>query len=573
MDLSHAPAEPQLTPPTAMSAPRMSNTTRYLCGGAYLDSDFRDKVLNELLDDPFRAVPPSYGGCDLLPIIHHARRSRSLLVVRDGLITAILLLGLALTPMSVISWLSFLLPLVLLTLERVRRGPMLVRGLLWFWAFGGYVILFVVYALLLAATGFGSFVTAGAVLVYAFLQNAGLLLVPLATLGVAILYRIIVYTTLAGTLKPGAPPPEPGPDQPRTADRLAYVARAQTGNVTMYANEDAFMGAGGIERSWSIAVELDRARTVTETGRGTERRERPVDIDPAELHAFVRTRLTEMRDQVLRPNEGIRRLDIGDHVVARGIYRVTDWPGAHPLIGQDGRPRHHATPEEIAAISRHPQGGVRYYQRVTIAHEGQEIRDTAGRLVAPAEDQEAVTSAFIYLAVEGRMLYTQFVVTALPPAKEAYHVVDRLPDMPGWRIAWESVRALKLLLLRDVLAAPVRLTRTAVRAVRQQFVTLDPSRHVVYPYGARLSVRELGASHGMQTYLQLLDTAKYVKLIEHRLTEAVLDYLEDKEIETGTYRMQAANVMMNMSVRDSVVNGPIAMGTRASASSHHHTRG
>ncbi|WP_156325695.1 hypothetical protein [Nonomuraea sp. SBT364] len=567
MDPSHSPA---------MSAPRMSNTTRYLCGATYLDNDFRDKVLAELLLDPFRAVPPSYGGCDLLPIIHHARRSRSMLVVRDGLITAILLLGFALSPMSVIGWLSFLLPFVLLTLDGVRRGPALVRGLLWFWALGSYVILFVLVALLASLAGLGG--AAGALFVYAFFESAGSFLVPLATLGVAVLYRIIVYTTLAGSLKPGAPPPAPAPEQPKTADRLGYVARAQTGNITMYANEDAFMGAGGIQRSWSIAVELDRVRTTTETGRGTRRRERPVDIDPAELHAFVRTRLTEMREQVLRPNEGIRRLDIGDHVVARGIYTVADWPGgpgrgAHPLIDQHGLPRYLATPEEIAAISRHPQGGIRYYQRVTISHEGQEIRDTAGHLVAPAEDQEAVTSAFIYLAVEGRMLYTQFVVTALPPAKKDYHVVDQLPTMTGGRIAWEAVRALKLLLLRDVLAAPVRLARTAVRAVRQQLVTPDPSQHVVYPYGARLSVRELGASAGMQTYIQRLDTAKYVKLIEHRLTESVLDFLEDNEVETGAYRMQAANVMMDMSVRDSVINAPIAMGLNASASMDHRSRG
>ncbi|MEU1389756.1 MULTISPECIES: hypothetical protein [unclassified Nonomuraea] len=561
--------------------PRMSNVTRYLSAAAYLDSGFRDRVLGELMFDPYRAVPPSYGGFDLIPVIHHCRRSRSMLVVRDALITVFFLVGFVIVPMTTIAWVATLVPLVLLTSGRLRGGSFVLRAMLWFWSASmAFLLVLAAFStalsvLLLQSFSSSSFFDDSPSYGFADVLTQGLgtlalaMSVPFTTLGVALVYRIATYMTLAGTLRPGAPEPVTSATGPRTAHRVDYVRSAQWGNITMYANEDAFMGAGSIARSWSIAVELDRVR-----GReGPPRRQDdPVDIDPVELHAFVRERLKDMRDRVLRPNEGIQRLDIGDHVVARGIFTVADWhqggaPVSHPLIGKNGLPRSHATPEEIEAVVRHPQGGVRYYQRVTINNAGQEIRDRNGRLVAPAEDQEALTSAFIYLAVEGRMLYTQFVVTVLPPAYGPYHVVDRLPTMTGGRIAWEAVRSLKLRLLRDVLAAPARLARTGVQAVRQNMLAPDPRKHIVYPYGARFSVRELGASDDLQTHIQVLDVSKYVRMIEQRLTEAVLDFLEDKGVETGAYRLQAASVTMNtLSVSGgATVNGPVAFGHQAAA--------
>ncbi|MFC4113164.1 hypothetical protein [Nonomuraea zeae] len=570
---------------TSANAPQMSNVTRYLCAAAYLDSGFRDKVLGELLFDRYRAVPPSYGGFDLMPVIHHCRRSRTMLVVRDGLITAFWIIGFLMAPLSMIAWAFTLVPFVLLTADRVRRGPAFLRLLIWLWAaYAVFWLIFLVFfseaaglvsALLARPSSYEDLYAAGAVSSSLAGGLVQALLVPAGTLAIAVVYRIAIYMTLAGTLRPGTPEPITRVAHPGTGRRLDYIRRAQWGNVTMYANEDAFMGAGSIERSWSIAVELDRVRDAL----GARRQDEPVDIDPVELHAFVRGRLVDMRDRVLRPNEGIQRLDIGDHVVTRGTFTVNDWqreraPVAHPFIDKDGLPRFLATPEEIAAIARHPQGGVRYYQRVTINNAGQEIRDLRGNLVAPAEDQEALTSAFIYLAVEGRMLYTQFVVTVLPPAFGPYHVVDRLPTMTGGQIAWEAVKVLRLRLLRDVLAAPARVVRTGVQALRQTMMAPDPRKHIVYPYGSRFSVRELGASESLQTHIQVLDVSKYVRMIEQRLTEAVLDFLEEREVETGAYRLQAAGVTMNtvtVSAGGSV-SGPIAFGQHASATVHNNAR-
>ncbi|NUT39143.1 MAG: hypothetical protein HOV86_04070 [Thermoactinospora sp.] len=507
-----------------------------------------------------------------------------MLLVRDAVITACLVAGLVLSPLPTVGWIVTLLPFALLSLDRVRTGSPVLRAVLWVWAAMTIlqVVLSGVLLLLLdsltATFGvrrdpFGGDPSPGPLLE----EFALSLLVPLAAVGVALAYRCAVYLTLAGGLRPGSPAPPAYTTDYKLRGRLAYIEQAQWGNITMYATEDPFMGAGVVTRTWSIAVELDRVRRGGTAEARSTIQESPVDIDPVELHGFVRRRLTDMRERVLRPWEGIHHLDIGDQVVVRGVFPVADWSrrqAPHPMLGKDGLPRYRATPEEIAAIIRHPQGGVRYYQRVTVGNTGQEIRDASGHLVAPAADQEALTSAFIYLAVEGRMLYTQFVVTVLPPASRPYHVVDQLPVAGSGRIAWEALAAVRLTILRDALAAPWRLARSVAQAVRQGMSAPVPGDHPVYPYGARFSVRELGASPTLQTFVQSLDVAKYTRMIEQRLTEAVLDFLEERQVDTGAYRLQAAGVTMNtVNVGAHASVGPVAVGHHAAATVNNGQRG
>jgi hypothetical protein len=108
----------------------------------------------------------------------------------------------------------------------------------------------------------------------------------------------------------------------------------------------------------------------------------------------------------------------------------------HPLIDpRAGAPFSNATPEAIEAIIRHPQGALRCYQRVTIAGHGQAVTDADGGPRVPAVVRDTALSAFIYLAVEGQMLYVQFVATALPPIQRRFRLVIRPGDLGDW-FAW-----------------------------------------------------------------------------------------------------------------------------------------
>jgi hypothetical protein len=173
---------------------------------------------------------------------------------------------------------------------------------------------------------------------------------------------------------------------------MASPSRAQWGSIALYGAENPFVGAGRVHRSWSIVVEMDRTRNGSNAPSPAPREH--VRIDPVDLHSFVRQRLLEMRDAVPSPPERLGRLHISDHLAVRGTFTRLDWERSatarswggqsHPLIDPSSGLPHFAAPAEtVAAAIRHPQGGLRYYQRVTVGAEAPEVRSPAGHLPAP----------------------------------------------------------------------------------------------------------------------------------------------------------------------------------------------
>ncbi|GAA0987325.1 hypothetical protein GCM10009555_066420 [Acrocarpospora macrocephala] len=560
----------------------LSNATRYLCAAAYIDPAFRDKVVDELLADN-RAVAPSYGGLDVSPVLAHCLRSQRFSWMRDGAITVLMLLGVLLNPAS-LGVLLLALPFALLALSFVKERRVL-RVVVIIWAAWNALTLIASLAVttLLALLSTGAPLIGGLNSLAPRRNVADQIAVSLASLGtiftiaaflVGIAYWVGQYILLSKSFRPGEPHVIPFTDYGTDVRRQNYIKNAQWGNLTLYDGEDPFIGAGATNRAWSIVVELDRRRPEHGKTSGTRRN---TAIDPVQLHTFVRERLAQMRDDVVNPEESIVRLAIKDHLTAPGTFRRPDWNTSfprepwlnqsHPLIDEHGFPRFTLDDDAIQAVIRHPQGAMRYYQRVTIGAEGPPVTKPDGQAVMPGIDREIDISAFIYLAVEGRMLYTQFLVTALPPCKREYHIIDVLPAMTSpVQVALQALRAVRLQLAAEILFAPFRLVGLIWRELMKAITKPNPARFRVFPFGSRQSVRELGAEPEPTSFMQVLDIDKYSKLISQRLTEAVLDYLEDQEIDTAIYRQQASTVVnYGALITGGTITGPVAAGAAATA--------
>jgi hypothetical protein len=263
------------------------------------------------------------------------------------------------------------------------------------------------------------------------------------------------------------------------------------------------------------------------------------------------------------------------HVVAQGECmqgpRPADPGGTgpefrgHPLIDdRNSLPYSLAGDRAIEAIINHPQADIRCYQRVTVGTQGQTVRTRTGRVLAPAEYQDLALSAFLYLAIEGRMLYAQFVMNAMPPIRRPFRIVDMLPSYTTGMIVRRVVREHGPRSAADGLLGPVRLVRT-LYGMAKEGLTLGgraPAAFVVYDYGARLSVREEAAEPTFRTFMQTLDADKYTNLIERRINEAVLDHLQRCHVDVTAYREQAAVVMNNPFIMNggSISGSQIAVG-------------
>jgi len=396
------------------------------------------------------------------------------------------------------------------------------------------------------------------------------LLVFLGLVGTTLFgYSYSMFRTFSERLRPGAHAGRFYPADQQVEHRIAQVAGAQDGNMAIYAGENPFIGTGVRGASWSIAIELDHAQG---SGQGSQWRMPKsrgyVPINPVELHQVIRARLLKLRDEDLPGNERISSLTVHDHVVGDGHCRW-DSPIVDPV---QMMPFSAATPEAIDALIRHPAAGLRYYQRVCVSAEGQTVW-ARHREVIGSTDQEIAASAFIYVAVEGRMFYLEFVPAVLPPILQQYHLIDRLPKVTSSRFITKVLVQVGSTAFRDMVWAPFGLIGTVWRifAERRSFQeeAIAAKDYVFADIGARISVREIGSASSPRTFLQRLDAAKYTKIIERLVTDTVFDFLVEKGVDTSAYQESASAVINNNYNIAGNVHA-LATGSHGRAEAHSH---
>lgn len=538
----------------------VSNATRYLCAAAYLDPRFATTVLGELMGSR-RAVVQSRG-IDLIPIIRHCNKARKQRLVRDILLIIPyfpLLWGLLIPALGV----SFLLSLLPGTRwDRRSRGFRKygrVIGIGSVVVMLGYVaaaVILVFVSAVVTLRGQSPPSLTAQLWTIAFGWLACLILYAAILLG----YGVAQHRTLGAWLVPGAPPLPPAAEPARVQARLAEIYAAQHGNLTLYSGEDPFLGTGVTplgwrtadsrvgagEQAWSIAIELsheDRDGSGEQKDgflgsfpRGAKRGR--ASIDPVKLHEMLRERLLELSDPGLPPNERVGNLTVDHHVVGEGRLK---WNS--PLVDPVRLiPYSQVSPEAITALIRHPQARLRSYLRVSISDEGPMVF-ADDQPVIGSVDQDIVVSAFVYVAVEGRMFYLQFVPTSLAPVDDSFCMVDRMPRLGSGEFLAMAVGNTARTAFFDIVDAPFNVYRTLrqmwteFRAVGAQMPTGREDAHT--NIGARLSVRELGAQPHPRTYIQQLDVSKYTQILERLVLEAVLDFLDSEGVDTTAYRASA----------------------------------
>ena len=537
-----------------------SNATRYLCAAAYLDPPFATTVLGELMGS-HRAVVQSRG-IDLIPVIRHCYKARKQRLARDIVLTILDLpffWGLLLPILGVAFLLSFLPGSRWDRLPRGFRTYARVIGI-------GAIILMFLYVIFLV------FLFFLAVLIIPQGQSPSLTtnfgpavivwLVFLGSyLGALFGYNLARHRVLGTWLVPGAPVPPLAAESADVQARLAEIDAAQHGNLTLYSGADPFLGTGVTplgwrsadsrvgagEHAWSIAIELSR-----EDPGGNGR----ASIDPVKLHETLRERFLELSDPGLPPNERIGHLTVDHHVVGEGQLR---WNS--PLVDPVRLiPFSLVSPEAITALIRHPQARLRSYLRVSISDEGPMVF-AGDQPVIGSVDQDVVVSAFVYVAVEGRMFYLQFVPTSLAPVDERFRVVDSMPRPGSGEFLSMVVKDTARTAFFDTIEAPLNVYRTMrqLRAERHagRAHALAGQHDAYRDIGARTSVRELGAQPHPRTYIQQLDVSKYTQILERLVLETVLDFLDSEGVDTTAYRA-SAQAIYNSGV---IVGGNVANST------------
>ncbi|MFD5830083.1 hypothetical protein [Lentzea sp. NPDC060358] len=528
--------------PTAFSP---DDTTRYLCVAARTDERFAEKVSRALLHDDLHATAPSVG-FSLRPVLLHALAGFRQRRVRDWCLLAATALALVLSPLWTLAALLVVLPAGGALARRASQSRRLRDAVA---ALVAVVLLMLVALSIVSALGTAPEPTRRTPRPEAPVDEWLTGLPWLAVLTALGMYGLMVWTewrtrrTLLGELtraefRPDAAPALPA-SQAWLGDRLAAIDDAERGNVTVYDGFTPFIGHGPLVSTWSFAL--------PSLHRDAES-DRVVALDAVELVAHVRDRLAGVG---VAPDE-LPGLVLTERAFVSGNALTT-----HPALlpERDEAPRQHLSADDLARLAARPHGSARHYLCAQV----------------PSWGGEVVASTFLHFSTDGRLLYLQCDRTVLGPLWQQYHDVDRIsPVLTAGAVGRMLARAAGDL-SSAVPRAPFRVVRDLSfhwRRERHRAVERAIARQDLgYSYGARFSVREEATDANYHNYFQKTDAAKHLKLIERHVLAALLDFLDDRGVDTTEFRNRQMTILNQGVIQTGGISnvGNQAVGSEATA--------
>ncbi|MDW4904829.1 hypothetical protein RB628_05580 [Streptomyces sp. ADMS] len=571
MSTAYVPQQPQPTPGAPPAPPHASEATRLLCAGTYLDSGYRDRVIEELHLNEQRIVAPSLG-FDAARVLAHALRARRQELMWAGAILGLWVIGAALTGGLLT---LFLFPIAYIAVASWIRGrdayPPLYRRvpafLLRWWG----RVLFAVLLFLTAAVAFGVLDDESASSSSYGSSDSGLygdgfsdspsatdVLVPSgdsvseliglwqawATFVMLALIALCVAAqrgqfarALAAELSPqrfpdaASDPAEQAEGQrfQRLKDRIRLEQHAP---LIMYNEARPFRGAGAAYQTWVLAVELrpDEMKKQQPLGnRVVLEKIRPL-IEQLRLPAEYAGQLGRDR---------LRRLEIDECVFlpAEGIGRREEAP-YHPQAFEEHRAR--------------------------AVEEGAEKRRHFLRIRVGGWEEELVVTVFVRIHTQGRMLTLEVAPHVLTPVREDFKNADRaahryLNNNALGKAAWA---------VAQVPGSVARSLVTLGKGLLYVWRLLTGGYAGALPDGPGLSVRELG-SVPLGSDFQEMDVLRYLKNVQDRVANGVRVALAESGYQTGEFMQKITNINNNGDVTNiaRVDNSTFAVGSHASASS------
>lgn len=535
-----------MSQPTAFSP---DDTTRYLCVAATTDERFAERMTKALLNDDLHGVAPSVG-FSVRPVLLHALAGIRQRRVRDWCLLAATVLALVISPLWTVLALLVILP-VGGSLGRRAGESRRLRDVVF--ALITLAILLLVSVLLVSALGKAPEPTrtrrAPEPPVAEWLVGLPWLAL---LIGLAI-YALMVWSewqtrlTLLSRLTRGAFQPDAAPPLPASqswlSDRMAAIDAAERGNVTVYHGFTPFIGHGPLVSTWSFALPSLRS-----DANSAEDAESVVPLDTVELVTHVRDRLAGIG---VEPDE-LPGLFLTERAFVSG-NALTMHPALLP--DREQAPQQHLSDEDLARLAGRPHGSARHYLCAQV----------------PSWGGEVVASTFLHFSTDGRLLYLQCDRTVLGPLWQQYHDVDRIsPVLTAGAIGRLLARAASGM-AGAVPRAPVRVVRDLTfrwRWERRRTVERAIARQDLgYDYGARFSVREEATDDNYHNYFQKTDAAKHLKLVERHVLAALLDFLDDRGVDTTEFRNRQMTILNQGIIQTGGISnvGNQAVGSEATA--------
>lgn len=479
------PPEPAGPAADRTAGDAVSNATRLLCAGTYLDAVYRATVIRELLTHRFRVVAPSYG-YDAVPVLGHALAARRLHRAR---------------------------------LIALGAGACLVFFLMGVDVLGGFsgtlALLWLVWAT-------------------AYLRRV----VTLQTL----------MTRLRRPDGAGGAGAFTGsyPENPRlTAELVAKIDREQAadGSLIRYGGYRPFVGAGEPVRRWSTAellvgapvgvFEQQRAaadRTGGTGARGQEpSRKEVIPFTVEEITAYVAERMTaDLRDEA-RQAERIDGLAVERSTFTTAVTTRTGVWERTPAQG-DG---HWDDVYDSARAYLCVRVGSWNQELVTTAFVGFDLKGNT---------LHTEFYSYVLAPIQAGFHLVDRLPTALDAALLGRIAWDTLRSAPAAAVRPLLTQARAW--LPNLL--PWHWNKTRIPVLQPADTSefgLGRYAEAVLNRGALTSIREMATSSDFHHFFQETDTIKYTQIVERQLLHVIRDFLHEHNVDLAEHEARQTNIL------------------------------
>jgi len=341
------------------------------------------------------------------------------------------------------------------------------------------------------------------------------------------------YGAAAQRLKRGSTSSDPPSTKFDSA--LARIKAYEHGNVTVYSQYTPFIGYGTLVGTWSFALDVCRAADEDE----------PVQ---------------EFRSQQLldRLAQEIRRLDlpnisVGTRVLVGGLDVMDD---GRFLSDPLGSPVPDVAGDLVQRLLEDPEDYARPYLTVPII----------------GWDGQLTCTVFLRLVRSASNLFVEANYTLLPPLRKEYFAIDHVLPQPTFPqllslITGSTLQTFRLLascvpsVFKYLLGPSLHQGK-----LKQQRKEIQELRY--FNYGALLSIREAAMDTHFQRFFQKLDQDMYLKVVEKRILDTLVAFLEEHNVDTRELKDREYSIINNgimMSGNASIRADAVAAGKNARA--------
>ncbi|MEV4062428.1 hypothetical protein [Nonomuraea dietziae] len=287
--------------------------------------------------------------------------------------------------------------------------------------------------------------------------------------------------------------------------RISEIHEQSRGNITIYRGFRPFRGYGRVIGGWSFAIDITKPREFSGKCSGFE------------VH--------EIRDYVRRQVEALEWL--GLRVEERIFVSGRDASDGETFIGRDGRPRAIVEGPEVRKLLLKPNNRARPY--------------TVIRLLG--WDGELALTIFLRFVIVKRNLFIEASHSILTPLRDSFRKHDQIKRVEGlWGYVGLAIRSIRLVsrpLSGFAHLGERRGDRRALTESTGRFTGSD------FDYGVFFSAREWASDERYQRYFQKLDSEMYTKVVEQRIFDALVQFLDKHDIDTGELVQRQTTILNN----------------------------